>query len=269
MLRLIKKHPNITTFLIFAAFSIWWVILQFTSSPNDNVREWFSGTYGVMSLFGALAGWQVAKRWGGYKSYVGRAILMFAFGLLAQEFGQITYSLYTLLFHIEVPYPSVGDVGYFGSIFFYIYGTWLLGKAVGANISLKSYGNKLQAIIIPLAILAGSYTFFLRSYTADWSHPLTALLDFGYPLGQAFYLSLGILVLILSRKYLGGIMRPVILFLLFGLILQYAADFTFLYKSNNGTWTTGGLNDYQYLIAYFVMTLALIRFRDVMKRITG
>jgi hypothetical protein len=253
--------------LIFSLLSAWWVYLHFIGTPSDTSLEWFSGTYGVMALFGAVVGLRVSKEWGGRKSLIGRAILMFAFGLLAQEFGQITYSLYTLLFHIEVPYPSIGDIGYFGSVLFYLYGVWLIGKVVGLKFSLKSYADKLSALVIPLAILATSYGFFLKGYEFDWASPVTVFLDFGYPLGQAFYISLAILVYILSRKYLGGIMRPVILTVLFALCVQYVADFMFLYQTNHETWTTAGLNDYVYLVSYFVMTLALLKFKTAVDKL--
>lgn len=266
-MKITKKGITALAVVVFAAYSAWWIGLHTFLEPSDSTLEWFSGTYGVMTLVGATAGIVFSKKWGGLRSYVGRAMLMFSAGLLLQEFGQITYSLYTLLFHQEIPYPSIGDIGYFGSIFFYIYGVWLLGKAVGAKFSLRSYGNKLQAVIIPAAILAASYWYFLREYEADWSQKLTTFLDFGYPLGQAVYLSLAILVFTLSRRYLGGIMRPVILFVLFALAVQYGADFMFLYQTNQETWTTAGANEYVYLISYFVMTLALIRFKAVEEKI--
>lgn len=268
MLRLsTKQNTAIFALLLFLGLSGWWLTLRAAAAPSDFALELFSGVYGVMALFGALVGLRLSKAWGGWKSLIGRAIQMFSFGLLAQEFGQITYSLYTLVFEIEIPYPSVGDIGYFGSIFFYIYGVWLLGKAVGAKFSLRSYGNKLQALVIPVVLLAVSYWFFLREYEADWSQPLTTFLDFGYPLGQAIYISLAILVFTLSRKFLGGVMRPVILFVLFALAVQYLADFMFLYQTYHETWTTAGTNDYTYLFAYFVMTIALIRFKAVADKI--
>jgi hypothetical protein len=262
-----RQLAVLLTFLVFGAFSVWWLVLQYLPEPTDFALELFSGTYGVMALLGALIGWKLSRDWGGRKSTIGRAILMFSFGLLAQEFGQITYSLYTLILHQEIPYPSIGDIGYFGSIFFYIYGVWLLGEAVGAKISLKSYGNKLQAVIIPGAILAASYWVFLKGYEFDWSQPLTVFLDLGYPLGQAVYISLAILAFTLSRKFLGGMMRPVILFVLFALAVQYLADFMFLYQTYHETWTTAGLNDYVYLTSYFIMTLALLQFKSVAEKI--
>ena len=264
-----KRKDFLFAIGLFALFSAWWLILRYINNPSDFSLELFSGTYGSMALFGAISGIVMSRHWGGYKSYMGRAVLMFALGLLAQEFGQITYSLYTLLLDKEIPYPSIGDLGYFGSIPLYIYGVWLLSRVSGVKVSLQSYGAKMQALLIPAAILVLSYWMFLREYQFDWSQPLTVFLDFGYPLGQAIYISLAILAYTLSRKFLGGVMRPVILFVLFALVIQYVADFSFVYQNNNGTWVTAGINDYTYLVAYFVMSLALLRFGIVAERMRG
>ena len=53
-------------------------------------------------------------------------------------------------------------------------------------------------------------------------------------------------------------MKNKILFVLFALVIQFLCDYTFLYQSSKGIWQVGGVNDYMYLVAYFVMTLALI-----------
>jgi len=59
---------------------------------------------------------------------------------------------------------------------------------------------------------------------------LVVFLDFGYPLGQAVYVSLALVVLLSLGKFLGGVMKRPVLLLLLAFILQYAADFNFLYS---------------------------------------
>mgnify|MGYP003873476369 CR=1 FL=1 len=269
MLSFARKHTQLSAMGVFTVFFIWWLLLQFISEPTDSSRELFSGVYGTMALFGAIVGLKISKTWGGRKSFVGLAILMLSLGLFAQVFGQISYSLYTLILKKEVPYPSIGDIGYFGTIPLYIYGVWQLGKTVSIKTSLKSFANKALVTVLPIAILTASYLYFLKGYEADWTHPLTVFLDLGYPLGPAAYLSLTILVYTLSRKFLGGIMRPVILLVLFALAMQYLADFFFLYQVHQETWVTGGFNELMFLFAYFVMTIALLRFRSAYQTISN
>lgn len=250
--------------VLLVILSLWWIWLQFL--PQDNFRnQLYSATYGIMALFGGIFGLSVSKSWGFTRSVVGKAALMFSLGLLAQEFGQISYSLiYFIKANHEVPYPSIGDVFYFGSIPLYIYGILLLARASGVHIGMRSFINKMQAIIIPAIILTISYMYFLKGYEFDWSAPITIFLDFGYPLGQAIYISMAILTYLLSRKVLGGMMKKGVLYILLSLVLQYAADYFFLYQNSQGTWRAAGINDYMYLIAYFAMTISLLQLNTLL-----
>lgn len=62
-------------------------------------------------------------------------------------------------------------------------------------------------------------------------------------------------------------MKPVILFLIFALFAQYASDFTFLYSVSRDTWETAGMNEYMYLVTYFIMTLALLQLGGVINKL--
>lgn len=183
---------------------------------------------------------------------------MFSIGLLLQEFGQLVYAYYAIVKSVETPYPSMGDIGFFGSVLFYIYGAILLVKLSGAGLSLKKLGNKAVALIIPAAILSASYMLFLKGYTYDSNHPLTAVLDFGYPLGQALYIAIALLAYLLSMKLLGGLMRSKILLIIIALGAQYIADFNFLFQASHETWKTAGYGDLLYMTSYLIMTLALL-----------
>ncbi len=255
-------------FILFLVFTVWWILLSpFNSvSPYPESRTIWSVTYQVIALLGGINGLFIATKWGGSKSLIGRSILAFSIGLLLQSFGQFVYSYYLLSLHVDAPYPSLGDVGFFGTIPFYIYGVVLLAKASGVKVSIRSFSKKLQAIIIPLVMLTVSYYFFLRGYEFDWTHPVTIFLDFGYPLGGAIYVSLTILTLLLSRKFLGGIMRTPILFILIALLFEYIADFLFPYTVSKETYFAGSYVDYLYVIAYSLMALSLIRIGLALKQ---
>ncbi len=246
--------------IFFAIVTVWWLTLPNNSDLQDimNKRFLWGSFYQIMALWGGLVGIVISRSWGGLKSVLGRSALAFSIGLLMQVFGQSVYSYYNLIAEIEAPYPSLGDIGFFGSIPFYIWGVSSLARAAGARVSLRSFNNQIWAIVIPLILLSGSYFIFLNNHSYDWSAPLTTILDFGYPLGQAFYVSLVILTLLLSRNVLGGLMRGPIVFFLFALVVQYLADFNFLYQASRGTWYVAGYGDYLYAIAYLIMSLALI-----------
>lgn len=268
MLDSIKKHPQAAIgTLIFLLLSSWWLFNQFFLPPGHDSYNTFGQIYGVMAFWAACWGVVTAEKWGGWKSIMGRAILMFSLGLGAQFFGQVAYSYYVYILHIEIPYPSLGDLGYFGSIPLYIYGIYLLAKAAGVKVGLRNFMNQLQALIIPFVMILIAYWLFLRNYEFGDTSWLVVLLDFGYPLGEAIYISIAILAYVLSRNVLGGVMKKRILFILVALSVQFLADYLFLFQVKNETWYVGGISDYLYLLAYFLMTLSLLQLNTVFARL--
>lgn len=264
ILHALKKElfAKIVTYF-FIVLTVWWLLERLLSSQNPAFESTFAHVYGFISLFGGIWGLVTAKKWGGFGSLMGKALGFLSIGLLAQFFGQFSYSLYFFVFKLEVPYPSIGDVGFFSSILFYIFGVWYLAQISGVKFGLKTVLNKIQAVIIPLFMLMVAYYLFLKGYEFDWSNPLTVFLDFGYPFGQAFYISLAFLTYLLSRNVLGGVMKTKIIFILVALLAQFLSDYMFLYQALNGTWHPGGFNDFLYLISYFLMSIALIQLKTV------
>ena len=251
--------------LLFFVLAVWWLILQVLHYEYGDLGArrdlLWAACYQSVAILGGVVGLAISNSWGSARSVMGRAVLSFALGLLLQVFGQSTFSFYNLVLNVDVPYPSLADIGFFGSIPFYIYGILLLARASRVKISLGSFLNQLKAVCVPLLMLTSSYLFFLRGYLFDWSQPLKVLLDFGYPFGQTIYVSITILTYLLSKGVLGGIMRSKILFLLFALVIQYVADYNFLYQAANMSWRNGGYGDFIYLLAYLLMALGLLQLR--------
>lgn len=255
----------------FVLLTFWWgsIFVRFGSNTSSE-HYIFAGTYGLVCFWGVLYGFSHSRRWGGFKSVVGRALIFLSVGLLLQEFGQLVFSYYNIFLKVEIPYPSLADVGFFGSIPFYVWGIILLAKASGIGFSLQRLRNRLQIVVIPVLMLLLTYYFFLKDYEFDWSPPLKVFLDFGYPFGQAIYISLAIETFTLSRRFLGGLMRSKILLVLLAFVGQFIADYNFLFQSSRGTWQNGGYGDYLYFLSYFLMTLGLIAFYDPeIKRLVG
>jgi hypothetical protein len=267
-----KEWQAKVTLGVFITFSLFWIVLQLGILDGKTIFghsyfTFFGIIYGIMALWGGICGFYVAQGWGFTKSIMGKAIVMFSVGLFAQEFGQISLSFIDYVLNIPGAYPSIGDIGFFGTIPLYIVGILFLAKASGVKIGLRSFVNKIQAVVIPLVALLIGINLFLQNYSFDWTNPIKVFLDFAYPLGDAIYVSLAILTYLLSRKVLGGTMRGKILFILFALVVQFLTDYTFLYQSSRGTWQVGGINDYMYLLSYFLMTMGLIQFKTALDKL--
>jgi hypothetical protein len=245
--------------VVFVAMSIWLLYVHVQDlETTERTRQLWGSLYQIMAIYGGILGLFISRHWGGFKSLIGKAVLFLSISLLLQSFGQSVNSYYNFFHDWGTPYPSLGDLGFMGSTIFYILGVTFLARASGFKFSFKSLKGKFVAIIVPLALLVFSYHFFLQGYEFDWTNKIKIFLDFGYPLGDALYVSIALITFILSRKFLGGLMKKPVLLLACALTFQYLVDFMFLYQASKGTWYVGGMNDYLYFASYFVMTMALV-----------
>ncbi|NMB70332.1 hypothetical protein GYA27_03990 [candidate division WWE3 bacterium] len=253
--------------IAFFVYTIWWLTLQFGVQDESLLRDYFADSYGVLAGIGGIYGLIISAKYSGFKSKVGKSIIFFSAGLLSQCFGQLYYSAIYYVYGLENAYPSYGEVFYLATIPFYIYAIILMAQASGATFSLKNMGNKLWAVAFPIFMLCTSYFFFLKEYDFEGVPFINAFLDFFYPLGQALFVSLALLTLFLVKDLLGGVMKTKVVLILISLVFQYAADSTFIYENSNEIWMPGGLSDLLFVISYFVMTIALIKFETVFEDI--
>lgn len=263
---ILKDKLSQIAILLFLFMTGWWLYLLLNGSTDTlgSNNLLFGALYGTtMSIFGVIVGLTSAKHWGGWHSIMGKAVTVLSLGLLGQFIGQVAFSYYNIVLGVEIPYPSLADIGYFGNIPLYTYGIILLAQASGVKLKLSTVSSRIQALLVPGVMIGLSYYMFLREYDFSSFDLLTTVLDFGYPLGLGLNVGLIILTLSLSRKMLGGIMRSRIWLLVCAFMFQYIADFNFLYQTLTGTWYNGGHGDYLYLVAYLFMALGIFQLRSV------
>lgn len=241
-----KNNATVIVITLFVLFIGWWALFFFFHLPlYENI---WAMSYQIIPFYGALYGFYMA-----YTGIINRQkkviIYIFSLGLLFQCIGQTFFWSYFIFTDTALPYPSLADIGFLGSNLFYLYGAFFLLRVDSAAI-LKTAIEKFQAALVFLVMYVLSYRFFLQGYNINLSHPLTFLLDLGYPLVQATYVSLAI-VLSLSSK-------DARLFLL-ALFVQYFADFNFLYQASHGKWIMHGYDDVIYICANVLMIFAIIR----------
>jgi hypothetical protein len=242
---------------LFIIYSVWWMTLYARGVNAGSELELWLNLIVIFPLLGGLAGLKYAKLWGGMKSLFGSSMLMLSFGLLAQFVGTIIYHYYIYIVGIEIPYPSVADIVYVAGIVFYIVGAYQLLKVSGVKFASLPWANRFLAISVPSFILLVSYLALMQNYAFEEATGVLIFLDFGWLIGQAIYVSLAIITYFASRKILGGMMRKPIVLLLVALILQYLADFHYSFQITNETYISGGINDYFYALAFFLMAAAL------------
>lgn len=256
---------NKVSFLILGLYIIillWWIKLNLSGIPKDEAYL-FNWSYGLIPLIGAFYGiFKVPKIWGGYKSILGKGLILIALGLFGQWFGLQIWTYYNIILKVEAPYPSLADIGYFSLVPFYAFGALMFARAAGAKFSLRTLTGKIIALIIPSIMLLVAYGFFMKDLGFDMSNPIKTFFDFGYPLGEIIPVSIAMFTFFLSKQFLGGNMKTRILYLTFAFSFQFITEYAFLYAVTAQTYNNGGINDLLYATSYTIMSLGLISFRN-------
>jgi len=257
------KLAKIVT-LYFIAIFVWWIKIFRFGEESGTENYLFNFSYIFFNITGGFSGIYIAKaKWGGFQSSIGRALSFLGLGLLGQGFGLLIWTYYNLFLQVEIPYPSLADIGYFSLIPFYTIAMIKFAQASGAKFALKTLFGQIQVILIPAAMLGLSYLLFLKEVGFDGENLIKLLLDIGYPAGEALSVSLGLLTYSLSRKLLGGMMKSRILFIIIALTFQYITEFLFLFTSGKGLYYNASLVDLMYATSYFLMTLGLLSFDHI------
>lgn len=218
---------------------------------------------GFIPVVGGIYGLLIAQRWGSFKSAVGRAIVFLSLGLISWGLGTYVFSgVYNFLLQVEVPYPSLADVGYIVSIPLWAYGMVQLSKAMGTTYGLRSSKGKIFLLIIPLIIIGLSY-YLLVSIARDgvlsssFTEAQKLFFDLAYPIGDVIILTLVTLVYGLSYNFFGGAYKKAIYGILLGFVLMYLADFSFSYTTTTETFFTGNWVDLLFTTAMLALSIGV------------
>lgn len=265
ILRVLLRNKLTYFFIIYFIFIlVWWVKIQLSGQTEGLENYWFNIIYGWIALIGSINGFVIAyKRWGGHTSIIGKGLIFLSLGLFGEWFGNAVWGYYNVFTQVEIPYPSLADIGFFSIIPFYGLAIFYFAKAAGIRLSLRTFSGQLQAIVIPLIMVIISWGLFLKDIPFDASNPIKLFLDYGYPAGEAITVSIAILTYSLSRNILGGKMRGRILFIIFALIAQYITDYTFLYQAGTGAYYNAGFVDFMYATSLTFMSLGLLSFNSL------
>jgi hypothetical protein len=252
-----------TSFLVF--LFIYWSILHITGTKAGIYNFIYSFLFSLIPLIVGLVGMVKSKVWGGLKSHVGKAIFFLSLGLFAWGAGSMGWSYYNIVLNIAAPYPSLADLGFAPSIFFYGLGAIYLSRVTGAKYGLRNKFGKFflftSIILIPvisyylLVVVARGGVVVPQGETL-----LKTILDIAYPLGDFVALAVSVIVSGLSFRYLGGEYLESIIAILAGLGVMFLADTIFSYTTTVGTFYNGDNGDLMLTIGLYLLALGVLGF---------
>lgn len=251
--------------LFYLLILVFWVLLYLSGSKEGFFNYLFSFMFGLIPLVGGAIAMKNAQYWGGLKSSVGKAIFFIGLGLFCWGSGETIWSYYNFFLGEPAPYPSLADLGFAPSIFFYGLGTMFLAKATGAKYGLRNSFAKLFVLFALIVVSALSYYLLVSVARAGVIVPegettLKAFFDIAYPLGDFLSLIIAVIVSGLSFKYLGGRYLYDIISILSGLAVMTFADAVFSYTTTLGTFYNGQFGDLLLATGLFLLTFGVLGF---------
>ncbi|MBI3250610.1 MAG: hypothetical protein HYZ61_02030 [Candidatus Andersenbacteria bacterium] len=244
---------------------IFWVALFFTNTTEGFYNYFYSFLFGLIPLIAGIVAIFSAKRWGGVKTAIGKAVFFVGLGILFWGAGEMIWSYYNFFLGVPAPYPSVADLGFAPSIFFYGLGAFYLSKVTGAKYGLRSKTAKVFVTIAPFAILAASYYLLVvvargGVLVPEGETPLKIVLDIAYPLGDFLSLAVAVIISGLSFQYMGGRHTGDIVAILLGLGVMFLGDTAFSYATTVGTYYNANWGDLLLTTGTFLLSLGVLGF---------
>lgn len=253
-------------FLVFLI--IFWIFLFFSGSTTGFYNYLYSFLFGLIPLVGGAVAMINSKVWGGLKSSVGNAVFFIGLGLFFWGCGETIWSYYNFFLGIPAPYPSLADIGFAPSIFFYGLGAVYLASATGAKFGLRNPLGKIFLVLAPILSFAVSYyVLFVVArggvLIPEGETPLKTVLDIAYPFGDFLALTLAVIISGLSFRYFGGRYIFDIISILLGLLVMFIADSVFSYTTTAGTYFNGNFGDLLLTLGLFLLTFGVLGFYKV------
>jgi len=230
--------------------NVYWVALVFAISLTaiyyfqsyyTDFMILFSNAFPLFIAGAALAASAFALRnyWENFESRLSRIWLGFSLGMIFWFIGELSWALFTLVFDVKIPYPSVADVyrlvGY-GFLFFAI------STYIGLFRSVISKRLIATASIFILPTSTGIIPLLLLSLSAKASamNLTTLLVGLAYPLLDLSLLAQAMLgLLVFTRTGLKGRLASVWLLINAGIIMNVFGDILFSYTNLQNTYFSG------------------------------
>ena len=254
----------------FATLIVFWLVLFATNTEGGFWGYLYVFLYGLMPLFGGALAVRGYRTWGGLSTILGKAIFFLGLGLFLWGIGETIWAYYNFFLDVEIPYPSLADVFFAPSVFFYTLGTIFLSMTTGVRYGLRNMGGKIFSIVAPFAIFVATYYLLIiigqnGELISDKTSLIKSILDIAYPLGDAVALSVAVVVAGLSFRYLGGVYKYDVISILLGLAAMFVADCVLSYTTTLETAYSGDFGDLIFTVAVFLLTFGLLGFNKIKK----
>jgi hypothetical protein len=253
---------KIISIIYFVTTAFWVLLTVYTGHTNHPYGLYFQILLFIIPFLGALAGFRNAKLWGGFRSAIGKAIILISLGTLTWSIGMLAWNYFIFVVKVEVPYPSWADAAFILSWPLWALGVVYLSKATGVKFALRQTKGKILLFIVPIVAIVASYYLLIKVARGgiielDVLNVWKLFFDLFYPIGTAVILAVALTFFSLSRDFLGGRYKIPIAVLVVAFLINYLSDFMFSYTTTNGTYFNGHLVDFLFVTAMYLLSMHL------------
>lgn len=194
------------------------------------------------------------------KNTLGRELMSVGIGVILFGIGLSIWSYYNLALRVELPLPSFSDAVYVFYSPILAFGLISLLRVFGVMITKRFY---LESLVI--FIIAAFLIIFLNHPDLATALPfLTKFLAIYYLLADALLITLGIMILRLTRGRIHGSF----FFFLVALFSMALADFIYFYRVAQGSYWNGDITDIFYAFAGTMFTFGIIKIAAAQERLS-
>ena len=249
--------------VIYAVTAVFWTFLTiYTGHTSHTAGLYLQILLFIIPFLGAVAGFRNARLWGGFKSAIGKAVVLLSLGTFTWSIGMLFWNYFVFVAKIEVPYPSLADAAFILSWPLWALGVLSLSKATGVKFALRRIKGKVLLFIVPVVAIVSSYYLLIEVARGgvvelDGSNFWKMFFDLFYPIGSAVILAISLTFFSLSRDFLGGKYKVPVLILVIAFLINYLADFMFSYTTTNETYFNGHFVDFLFATAMYLLSMSL------------
>lgn len=218
-------------------------------------------TYGFIGILGAAYGLFTIKRWpqlgSDFSNQIRTTSKYLCYGLLGQCFGLQIWFIYNLR-GVDMPYPSLAELGYFSTIPSYILSSLAL---TNVRLSKKLCDFELKKIVIfslPIFTLVISLSTYLAVSGINLLDQFTAFFSLIYPVGDILPIIVVFFFYIFRQEQFARAHKDALMMLSIGFFMQFIADYVFILSAKNGSYITSGVVDILLMSGYLYMALIIV-----------
>lgn len=252
--------------ILFIFNTFWYARIQLNQLQNSFESYMWGQFYSIIPLSGFMYYIHIWKKSSRKKFENGnrwqRVMKYFAIGLFSQWVGLTVWTYYNLT-GTQVPYPSIADIGYLSTAYFYLLASKNIFTANFFETEVVIDDKKSYLFAIPLIVLFSFCVNYLYTFNLSLGEQVKILLDFAYPLLEAAGIFVVLCGMVFSNLKNRGILQRNGL-LLFALTSHFITEYLFVLSVQTNNYFNGGYNDFLYMTSYILMCLSLVLIRPLL-----